>query len=367
MSAERKLRAGLLSGLLLFALLAGCASKEEGYPAPELLEPRGVSLDTAVVTRGEIWRTTVLEGVVVPGVRELSFAASGMVKEVYVSPGSHVKEGDLLAAMDVSYYESALEAQRELLTFRQSSEDIARREQDIQIELEELALADLKDSGAGETALRLKELDIEKLKAERKEERALWELDRAALLDAIEKLEAQVEAARLLAPCDGTVVSCMTADGSYAMEKVGVLLLAEDAELYLSVEQASTTELRNASEIYATVGGKRVEVQLRTGDDRDYVPRLSSTGDSTSAFTIVDDNGNPVEAGMSAVVFILSDRTEDALIVPATAIRFDGGYYVYQMVDGAQVRRSVKCGVMNDGEAQVLEGLQEGDVVYAGT
>ena len=366
MSVKRK-TAVLLSALLLTALLCACAAKDEGYPAPELLEPKGVSLDTVAVTRGDIWRTTVLEGVVLPGVRELSFAGSGVIQEVYVFPGSHVQAGDLLAAMDVSYYESALEAQRELLAFRQSSEDITRREQDIQIQLQELALEDLRDSGASETALRLQELSIEKLKAERKEERALWELDKAAMEETVRQLEEQIEAARLVAPCDGTVVSCTAADGGYAMENVGVIQLAEDAALYLSVEQASASELRNASEVYATVGGNRVEVAYRAAADRDHVPRLTGSGDSTSAFDVTDDNGNPVEAGMSAVVFIISDRTENALLVPASAVRFDGGSYVYKMVDGVQVRQSVKCGVTNDGEAQILEGLQEGDLVYAGT
>ena len=367
MSAERRKRALRLSALLLLTLLTGCAAQSEGSPAPELLEPKGVSLDTAAVVRGEIRRTTVLEGVVLPGVRELRFSASGMVKEVCVFPGSHVRKGDLLAVLDVRYAEEALESQRSLLEFRQASEQIAQRRQDIEIELAELELADLRDGGADETALRLRELDIAELKSAQKEERALWELDEASMLDAVAALERQIEAARLLAPCDGTVVSCMTADGSYAMENAGVLLLAEDAALYVSVEQAGSAALRDADEIYATVGGKRVEVQYRAAANRDYVPRLSGNGEATSAFDIVADNGNSVEAGMSAVVFLIGDRTEDALIVPATAIRFDGGYYVYRMVDGAQVRQSVKVGVTNDGEAQILEGLQEGDVVYAGS
>ena len=367
MSAKR-IAAVLLAGLLLVSLLSGCASDgKTGYEAPELLEPKGVTLDTVPVRRDTIWRTTVLEGVVIPGVRELSFAGSGMIKETYVCAGSHVKAGDLLAVMDVSYVESSLASQKSSLEYRESIEAITEREQDIQIALQEQTLSSLKASGASSSAIRLQELAVSKLYAQRTEARALWEMDHENMLESIAALEAQVEAARLFAPCDGTVVTCNATDGGYAMENVPVIWLAEDSALYISVDQAKAVELRTASEVYATVAGQRVEVEFRTETDRTYMVRTTSGGEGTSAFDITDDNGHPVEAGMSAAVFIISDRTEDALIVPATALRFDGSSYVYKIVDGVQVRQSVKTGVQNAGEVQILDGLQEGDVVYAGT
>ena len=366
MSAKRN-AALLLAGVMLLLLLGGCGSNAVTYEAPELLEPKGVTLDTVPVTKGTIWNTTVLEGVVLPGVRELSFSGSGAIKETYVCAGSHVKEGDLLAVMDVSYYESALLSQNDSLEYRERIEEITEREQDIQIALQEQTLSDLKNAGATNTAIRLQELTISKLYTERTEARALWEMDHENMLESIAKLEAQIEAAQLVAPCDGTVVSSNAMDGGYAMENVPVIWLAEDSELYISVDLASAVELRTASEVYATVAGKRVEVEFRTEIDRTYMARTTSAGEPTSAFDITKDNGNPVEAGMSAAVFIITGRTEDALIIPATALRFDGSSYVYKIVDGVQVRQSVKTGIVNAGEVQIVDGLQEGDVVYAGT
>lgn len=367
MSAKR-IAAGLLAGMLLLSLLSGCASdRKTGYEAPELLEPKGVSLDTVPVRTGSIWRTSVLEGVVLPHVREPSFSGSGLIRETYVCAGSHVKAGDLLAELDVSYVESALDAQKASLEYRESMEAITEREQDIQIALQEQTLSSLKNAGASESSIRLQELAVSRLYTQRTEARALWELDHENLLESIAALEAQKEAARLVAPCDGTIVSCNAADGGYAMENVPGIWLAEDSALYISADQAKAMELRNADEIYATVAGRRVEVEYCAENDRTYLERKTAGGDSTSAFEITADNGNPVEAGMSAAVFIISERTDDALIVPATALRFDGNSYVYKVVDGVQVRQSVKIGVANAGEVQILEGLQEGDVVYAGT
>ena len=360
--------AALLAALLLLGLLSGCAANgKTAYEAPELLEPKGVTLDTVAVTKGTIWRTTVLEGVVLPGVRELAFSGSGLIREAFVCAGSHVKEGDLLAVLDVTYVESALASQKELLEYREQLEAIAEREQDIQITLQEQTLNSLRESGASDTDIRLQELAVSKLYTQRTEARALWEMDHENMLESIAALEEQVAAARLFAPCDGTIVSCNAVDGGYAMENVTSIWLAEDSALYISVAEAKAMDLRTASEVYATVAGQRVEVEYRTESDRTYMERITAGGEHTSAFDIVADNGASVEAGMSAAVFIISGRTEDALIIPATALRNDGRDYVYKIVDGVQLRQSVKTGVVNEGEVQILEGLQEGDVVYAGT
>ena len=116
-----------------------------------------------------------------------------------------------------------------------------------------------------------------------------------------------------------------------------------------------------ADEVYATVAGKRVEVAPRPYGEA-YMARPGM-----SAFDVTDGGDVPVESGMVAVLFVISDRVEDALIVPSSAVHYDYSYYVYTIVDGVQVRQSVQIGVGNDAEVQILSGLQEGDVVYAGT
>jgi multidrug efflux pump subunit AcrA (membrane-fusion protein) len=155
---RRRFGAGAL--LLGFLLLAGCA----GEPAPEappLREPKGVTMDIVPVRRGEIWITETYEGLVLPRVRELSFPASGRMSGVNVCPGSHVKAGDVLASLDVSLAASALEAQRDYLSYREKTEAISQRELEIQIELKRLETESLRRSGAGNSAIRLSELQAQ--------------------------------------------------------------------------------------------------------------------------------------------------------------------------------------------------------------
>ena len=359
-SSVKKSLAGALAAALLLLLLSGCGGKK-APEAPELLEPKGVTLDTASVRRGTIQTVTTYEGLVLPAVRELSFTVSGVMTGVNVCAGSRVKAGQELASLDVSRYASALESMESYLAYADENEAILEREQEIQIELAKLELEEKRSAGAGQNTLRLMELEIEEKENSLAETRALWELDRAEQVSGIEDLRAIVDSSRLLAPCDGTVVSCSAADGVYAMENMGVLWLAEDEEFYLSVAPVSAASLSEADEVYATVAGKRVEVALRPYEEG-YLLR-----GGMSAFDVADAGEASVESGMTAVLFVISDRVEDALIVPSSAVHYDFTYYVYKVVDGVQVRQNVSRGVGNDAEVQILSGLEEGDVVYAGT
>lgn len=360
LSVKLRLALVLLCVLGLCLGVSGCGEKAQ-MEAPELLEPRGVTLDTVPAQRGTIWCTTVLEGLVLPGVRELSFEASGSILEVTVCAGSRVKEGDVLATLDVSYLESALEAQKSYLAYREEQERITERELEIQLELARLALEEQRQAGADSTALRLLELDVEARRGDLSETRALWELDHGDMLRSIEEMESAVSAKNLLAPCDGTVVTCTAADGGYAIANAPVIWLAEDEALYLSVPAVSAALLSEADEVYASVGGNRMAVEAIDAPGEEYILR-----EGMSAFAVTDAGGEAVEAGMTALIFIISQRTEDAIIIPAAALRSDSGYFVYVIENGAQVRRSVQPGVVNDAEVQILSGLQEGEVVYAG-
>ena len=353
----RRLWAGLaILGLLL---LPAC-EKKSVTEAPALLEPKGVSMDVVEAKRDTIWVTETYEGLVLPRVRELSFPAAGLMTGVNVCPGSHVKAGDELASLDVSYAAAALESQRSYLSYREETEAISQRQLEIQIEVKKLELESLRFSGAGSSAVRLAELQAEELENNLQEARALWELDRADALESLETLEDAVAKSRLLAPCDGTVVSCAAADGLYAMENAGVIWLAEDGETYLSVAPVSAAALDRADEVYATVEGRRVEVELLSAEEAEGCRA------AMSSFRVTEDLGNTVESGMTAVLFVVSGRTEDALIVPSSALHKDDSYFVYKVVDGVQVRQNVRCGVMNDAQVQILSGLEEGDQVSAG-
>jgi multidrug efflux pump subunit AcrA (membrane-fusion protein) len=72
--------------------------------------------------------------------------------------------------------------------------------------------------------------------------------------------------------------------------------------------------------------------------------------------------------GANATVEIIAARAEDALLVPAEALRelSPGQYAVFVMVDGELQMQQVEVGVMDYAYAEIISGLNEGDVVSTG-
>ena len=79
---------------------------------------------------------------------------------------------------------------------------------------------------------------------------------------------------------------------------------------------------------------------------------------------VLEENAE-VESGQYAVVKIWTVGTENVLTIPVNALyRDQKGYYVYKIIDGERVRCDIKEGLVSEVKAEILEGLEEGDVVY---
>ena len=178
----------------------------------------------------------------------------------------------------------------------------------------------------------------------------------------------QIESSILIAPCDGTIVQSTAAEGGFTMADIGLFRLAEDANLYISTDYVTSEQIDKALEIYGTVAGKSVDVEYVPMDRVEYISRNDSGEDMYSTFIVSDSAEAEVESGMNAVIFIVTERDDNALIVPTCALRRDiNGDFVYIVdANGTQIRRNVKRGIYNDAYVQILEGIEEGDVVYAG-
>ena len=72
--------------------------------------------------------------------------------------------------------------------------------------------------------------------------------------------------------------------------------------------------------------------------------------------------------GMNAAVEIIAGRADDALLVPVEALRELGPsqYAVFVMVDDQPTLRPVDVGLKDFIHAQILDGLEQGDVVTTG-
>ena len=326
-----------------------------------------MELDIVSVSRGSISRIQTYSGLVLPEVLELAFSAPGPITEVLVSVGSQVREGDALARLNTAALESALESARSQLEFAEREHELNLKRRELQLEIARLELQELRSYGASASVRRLKEVQIQEQENQLEEFVGLWELSRGEMELNVSELEKQVAAGVLAAPCSGTVVHCSAAEGGYAMANTPLIWLARADSVRITTDYLTADAINRASELYAMVDGCRVEVEYVPMERAEYLSKKASGEALQSTFRVKDAHGAAVEPGMEVVLFLAADTVEDALILPANAVRRDAaGFYVYRVTPEGQQRQSVSRGVFTDALVQITQGLEEGEQVYVG-
>lgn len=344
-------------------LLTGCSSQEQ---TPELLEPALVQPDTAVVIVDTVEDVRCLEGRVVPELNNLYFTSDGTVGEVYVSLGSQVKAGDVLARLDVSYYETMAKSLQATITNTKSANYYTNVQSECDITIAELTYKQMQENGADEKSLELQEIYLEGLRSTYTAQLSQQSLALSGYQRQLDSYQQAIDSSTIAAGCDGTVVSVAISPGGWVFAYGACITVANDAERLIACEYIETADLNGAAEIYATVDGVRAEVENLPYSRTEYLS-LSAGGNLNSRFRITD-GGKDAANGMSAYVFIVSGRSENTLVVPANAVRTEGGERFVYLIngDGTQTRKNVRVGIVTAALAEITDGVSEGDVVYVG-
>lgn len=93
-------------------------------------------------------------------------------------------------------------------------------------------------------------------------------------------------------------------------------------------------------------------------------PQVDSTGRSALLRGRIENPQGRLKPGMFARVRLILAQRDQALVVPEEAIVPQGQKLtVWKVVDGKAVRAEVKIGLRRNARAEIVEGLQKGDVV----
>jgi len=194
--------------------------------------------------------------------------------------------------------------------------------------------------------------------------------DQATL--ALGEARADLEAAELRAPIAGTVVEVTAMAGEYVDASPFITLAdLEEPVLQFWVEE---------SEMRGVVAGNRVEIIFEALPDDTFTGEVIRvdpalvTVDGTravQAWASVDTASHPATllGGMNADVEIISAEARDTLLVPILALRELGPdqYAVFVVQpDGELVLRPVEVGLQDYVNAEILSGLELGEVVSTG-
>lgn len=353
-----------LALLLVGILLTGCQSTA-GQQVPELLEPVGIKMDTAVVTRDEIYSVQCLDGEIKPKVEALYFKTEGTLEKNNVNVGDMVTKGQVLAQLDESALQEQIASLKKQLEYQKNDAQFSIQQQQLDIDIAKLELEQMKEQGASDAQLQVKELDIDKLEAALKHSQELQTMEQNRLSEQLAELQEKAGNNQIVAPYDGRIVYVgELSEGTAVQGYTPVFYIANENELTISAEYISETELEDASRIYAGIGDKIYDITYEPYDQSEYVSRVLYGEDIDTRFSIqkADDS---LKSGQYVCIYVQSGYKKDVLTVPINALyRDETGQYVYRVEDGKRVRCEVEVGITSDISAEILEGLQEGDEVY---
>jgi HlyD family secretion protein len=201
--------------------------------------------------------------------------------------------------------------------------------------------------------------------------RAELEVDQALL--SLEQEHADLEAAQLYAPFDGVVMEVLATVGEQVGENTPILTLADFHEPLLRfwVEE---------SDLGSVSVGKPVNIIFEAFPDDTFtgevvrVDPVLVTVDGTPAvqtWASVDlgDRDTLILSGMTADVEVIAAESRNTLLVPVEALRemAPDQYTVFVVQpDGELEMRTVVVGLRDVVNAEILEGLELGDVVSIG-
>ena len=190
---------------------------------------------------------------------------------------------------------------------------------------------------------------------------------------------------RIVAPMDGVIVAIVTEEGQTVNANQSaptIVMLAQLEQMTVSAEisEADVEKVTAGQAVYFTTLGdtqRRHYAKLRAvAPAPASIENQTSSASSSSAAAVyynglfdVDNKDGKLRTGMTAQVYIVQASAKDALTVPASAVERSGrgrnATYTVKVIGekGKPEPRTVKVGISTSVEAQILEGLKEGEKV----
>lgn len=340
----------LLSLSIILVMTAGCSllpneEQEEDLP---VITPPTVSKKPEYTVRTETIEKKVSAVGKLMSQREepLYFTADGLhIKNVLVKPGDKVKAGAVLVELDVEALEKELRKAK--LEFRQQEitmkETLRKKEEMDDFEFEKASI--------------------------------VFEDQRQALVD----LEKKIAEGTLTAPFSGTIVSMSAEKGGIvkSYESLGTIsdtsslvvaasFAKEDLEK-LSVGMRATVDINSVGVFEGKVKVMPSNTDTSSGNGNGNGGGTPPKKDSIDQYLIVQLDKWPadMERGRQLGVTIVTEKKENAVLIPISALRSIGSRTYVQVIeaDGSKREADVEVGMQTSTDVEILKGLTPGQKV----
>ncbi|MFA5144275.1 MAG: efflux RND transporter periplasmic adaptor subunit [Candidatus Omnitrophota bacterium] len=196
--------------------------------------------------------------------------------------------------------------------------------------------------------------------------------ERAALLDAArargpEEMKYWQEVYKptpLISPIDGEVIVSTDEPGQTVTSSEAVVVLSDKLIVQAQVDETDVGKVKVGQAAFISLDAYP---QIKVNGKVDHIYYESTIVNNVTIYKvdIVPENVPAVfRSGMSATVNIIENSKTDVLTIPAEAVKWDrDGAYVFMAGPSGKnpVKRSIKTGLSDDKNVEVISGLNEGD------
>jgi len=312
---------------------------------------------------------------------------SGYIQKLYVDWGTHVRQGQLLAVLEIPELQQQI--QQDEASARRSEHDLARAREELNraestytvTHLTYTRLADVQKTRPELVAQ--EEIDVAQGKdleasagvSAAKDSLAAAEQALIAAKAALEKDKAMYSYSRITAPFDGVVTeidaytgALLPAGTSSNKGDQALCHLAQNhlLRLVIPVPESAVPDIRPGNSVQVNVPSLSKEFQgtvVRVADQVDFSTRTMHTE---------IDVPNPrleIVPGMYAEASVVLKEKSDTLAVPVQALDRQEGRVTVFLVDNSNKvqERQIQLGIETPDYAEVLSGLDENDLVVVGS
>ncbi|MBI9038789.1 MAG: efflux RND transporter periplasmic adaptor subunit [Bacteroidales bacterium] len=321
----------LIAIFLAFLIISGCSNQQKSDTTR-----KEIAVKTIQINQQSVSEVLQFSGDILPlKTIKFGFMVAGKIENVYVKEGQYVKEGELIATIDPTDYEFAVQAAE--AKFVEAENEFQR-------------LTNLYKKGS------LTESDFDKIQALYKEAQANVDYKKNQLKDT-----------HLYAPHNGWLAVEGVQPGEIIPQGMPIFAIVYTKNIFIR-------SFIPENEIAFISMNMDVTVEVPALDNAIFegkISRIGSVADPYSrAFPVkatIENTSFSMKPGMIAFLNVETPKKNKIIYIPAEAVLLssDGRTYVYLLdKDGNKVtKRNIQTNKTHNKGVNVLNGLKNGDII----